>query len=390
MLRGASRRRLPPKIKLGGLALGTVAAGAAAVAVAVAVASGTDLGVSPPGMPVVSGSTPANRCVAAEPNRPGPGHFRFVTSACENATKTVLTFPVHTGTSHGKPVWYVITDSSNQADAAARGVNFAPKLANAIGTAAVQNVTVTGGVVNFPATVSFGHVRKVTPGPNVFPPAVANPGAVGEAAYSPLIKLPDGTVLNAPQIVNTSGAADKVVRLDTRNMAVQYRETEGFYEDKFIHYASFDSGSPVAAAIEDMTYAPALNALPTADDEGLGTSARERLVAFVNGPTGVANPSRQGVNATVLDDMDPHNLLHETPELPNHAAVGDLEYAPMWDVHFAEWTPAAVNGGGRYQVRNVETVADLVTEGLVTGPGGTPFAAAGFVVNCPLMSIDLP
>jgi hypothetical protein len=339
---------------------------------------------------VVSGGLPANVCVPADNGRTGPGHFRFITSACENPTKTVATFPLFTGVSHGKPVYYVITDDSNQADAAARGVNYSPKLANAAGTTAAQNVTVANGVITFPATVDFNHTRKVTPGPTVFPPAIADPPALGEAAYSPLIKLPNGTVLNAPQVANTTGAADKVVKVDLRHNTIQYLETEGFYEGKFIHYASFDSGSSVAAAIEDMTYAPALNALPTPDDEGLATSARERLVAFINGPTGVSNPSRQGVNATILDGMDPHNILHETPQLPLHADVGDLDYAPMWDVHFAQWTQAALDGGDRIQVRSVDDVEARVTDGLITGPGGGPFVSAGFVVNCPLISIDLP
>ncbi|MEA2265891.1 MAG: hypothetical protein QOE27_1474, partial [Solirubrobacteraceae bacterium] len=315
----------------------------------------------------------ATPCPAADNGRTGSGPFRFITSACENPSHTVATFPLHRGMSHGRTVWFVVTDSSVQADALAQGVNFAPKLANAIGSSAIQVVTVNNGVVNFPATVDFAHTRRVTPGPTVFPPAVADPPAVGEANYSPLIQLPDGTVLNAPQVANDTGKADKVVSLDTTHMAVQYRETEGFYEDKFVHYASFDSGSSVAAAIEDMTYAPALNALPRPDDEGLTTSAREELNAFINGPTGVNNPQRQGVNATILDDMDPHNILHETPVLPAHADVGSIEYAPMWDVHFAQWTQAAIDAGDRVQVRSVDEVRARVAEGLITGPGGGPF-----------------
>ena len=74
------------------------------------------------------------------------------------------------------------------------------------------------------------------------------------------------------------------------------------------------------------------------------SSAREELDAFVNGPAGAENPLRQGLNSTVLDKLDPHNILHETPQLPLHTNVGSLLYAPVWDVgpwntHDDYWSP---------------------------------------------------
>src|SRR6516165_4428141 len=123
----------------------------------------------------------------------------FIRSAQVNADFTQVTLPLFRGTSHGQTVYFVITDSSDRADAAVRQVNYAPKLANAKGTPAVQIVTVANGIVDFPATVDFSPRRLLTPGPTGFPPASAQPGAVGEQGYSPLIQMPDGTVLNAPQ-----------------------------------------------------------------------------------------------------------------------------------------------------------------------------------------------
>src|SRR5215831_10217427 len=70
----------------------------------------------------------------------GTTHF-FIRSAQLNADFTQVTLPLFRGTSHGQTVYYVITDSSDPGDAAARGVNYAPKLANAKGTAAVQIAT---------------------------------------------------------------------------------------------------------------------------------------------------------------------------------------------------------------------------------------------------------
>ena len=140
----------------------------------------------------------------------------FLTRAVESADHSTVTLPIFQGTSHGGTVWYVITNSSSQADALARGVNFSPKLANAKGTTAVQIVTVNNGVIDFPATVTFGQGRVLTAGTNApFPPAQATAGSTGQAGYSPLMQMPDGTILNASHIANGSGQADKVVALNT-------------------------------------------------------------------------------------------------------------------------------------------------------------------------------
>jgi pSer/pThr/pTyr-binding forkhead associated (FHA) protein len=346
----------------------------------------TGAALSPQGLPDPSGFS----CVGDKNGTPGPGHFRFITSGCENATSTIAQFPLQKGTSGGKTVWYVVTDSSSKADALARHVNYAPKLANAIGTPGVQTVKMVNGVIDFPATVNFAPQRTLQPGPDGFPPAKASPPSVGNAGYSPLIKLPSGIVINAPHVANDSGHADKALKLDMAKGTVLYQETEGRYEDKHVHYASFESGNPAAATIEDVTYAPAFNTIPKAGDIGLKTSARERLIAFVNGPTGIANPGRQGINSTILDQADPHNILQEVPVLPQHSDVGDPKYTPGWDVHFAAWTPAAINTGARVEIQSGDEVDLRVKDGLVTAPGGKKFGPSNFTVNCPLISIDIP
>jgi FHA domain len=335
-------------------------------------------------------STAGFQCVAARNGNPGPGHFRFLTSACENAKSLIAQLPLQQGTSGGQTVYYVVTESSDMADAAARHVNFSPKLANAIGTPAVQTATLKNGVIDFPATVNFAHTRSLVAGPTGFPPSKADPPAVGNDGYSPFVKLPSGIVINAPQIWNSTGHADKGLKFDMKNHTVLYQETEGRYEDKHVHYASFESGNPIAATIEDVTYAPALNTLPAAGKDGLHDSSREELVAFVNGATGLTNPGRQGENSTILDNADPHNILKEVPVLPLHDSVGDPAYTPGWDVHFAEWTKAAVAGGVRVELQSTDEVAMWVKMGMVTGPGGAKFGPSGFVVNCPLISIDIP
>jgi hypothetical protein len=173
-----------------------------------------------------------------------------------------------------------------------------------------------------------------------FPPAAAQPGAVGDPGYSPLVQVlfrGKPVVLNAPQIANESGQADKVVAIAGNHRTVSYRETDGCYDNEAVHYASFDASDPGAAAIEDVTYAPALAAAPApgcADAAVVAANcSRESLIAFTNGQTGATNPQRQGLNAAILDGPPPLNLLQEIPEQKSQ-----FDYSPLWDVHPGEDT----------------------------------------------------
>jgi len=315
------------------------------------------------------------------------GQTLFITSAVENPDGTA-TFPLHRGTSHGQNVFYVILDASDGNVAQALGVNTAPKLANAGGTAAVQKVTLNNGVVNFPATVDFSPDRVLTVTNGAFPPTFAQPGAIGEPGYSPLIQMPNGTILNAPQIARDangdgridlfSEAADKVTAIDLVNMKVTYRETRGFQGGNPVRYASFDASDPLAATIEDVTFAPALNNAPTLDDDSTASS-RALLIAFINGQTGANNPQRQGLTSAIRGEGDPLNLLRWNP--------GQGRYSPIWDVHLAEWTVPVVAAGQNLLQTDVGTIEGLISHGFVTGPGGTRFGASGFIVNCPIVTL---
>jgi hypothetical protein len=205
---------------------------------------------------------------------------------------------------------------------------------------------------------------------------VADPGAFGEPGYSPLIELPDGTVLNAPQIANTTGHADKAVGIDLTAGTVRYQMTDGFARGERVRYVSTDASDPAVAALENSTFAPALQAAPFAGNDGTD-SARATLVAFVNGQTGAANPQRQGLNSALLDGLDPLNVLAWKPN--------QGRYSPLWDVHPAQWSAAAVASGANVAQTSVDAVEDLVERGTITGPGGAPFAPANFVVDCPIV-----
>ena len=319
----------------------------------------------------------------------GPTSFR------ENAGPTVVTYPLYHGTSRGRDVSYVITDASNLSVARALGVNYTPKLAKAAGTAAVQNSTSqvgSGNGIDFPASVDFSPTHVLIPSATGFPPAAAQPGAVGEPGYSPLVQVvfrDQTVVLDAPQIANATGQADKIVAIAGNHKTVSYRETDGCYDNESVHYASFDASDPVAAAIEDVTYAPNLDAAPSpgcADAMVVAANcSRESLIAFTNGQTGPTNPQRQGLNAAILDGPPPLNILQEIPEQKSQ-----FDYSPMWDIHLATWTDAAVAAGLNLRQTDFPAALQQVAEGNATGfPAGSPFGPSGFVVNCPVVSLDV-
>jgi hypothetical protein len=309
----------------------------------------------------------------------GSGHL-FISSAVEHPNGTV-TLPLHQGLSHGKPVYYVVTEASDGSVAALMGVNTSQKLANAANTAGVEKVSINrNGTVVFPATVNFNPTPgfALTPGPTGFPPAAASPPAVGDPGYSPLIQMPDGVVMDAPQIANGTGRANKVISIDFANKTVTYKETNGFQGGKALRYASFDSSDPTAATLEHVTYAPALNNLPTVNDDSTASS-RASLTAFTNGQTGAKNPNRQGLNSAILDSQDPLNVLRWNPT--------QGRYSPIWDVHLTQWQ---VPVGQRTLQTDFNTVQGLADDGIVVGfngtAQGTTFAASGFIVNCPIVA----
>jgi hypothetical protein len=333
-------------------------------------------------------------------NQQGPASFQ----EGPPSSKPLVTYPLHSGTAAGHAVYYVITDASDQTAATSLGVNYVPKLANAVGTSAVQISSSTDPTaINVPAGVDFSPTRVLVPGPTGFPPSAAAPGAVGNTGYSPLVQLPSGVVVNAPQIgdgANTDGAdkahwADKVDSVDAVHNTVTYDETNGCYENQSVHYASFDSSDAGAAGIEDVTYAPALANVPSAD---CGTNdinqtppfinpgcARESLIAFINGQTGRDNIQRQGLNAAILDQESPLNILEDVPN-----SGGQFNYSPMWDIHLVQWN-ASVSQANRVRQTDFATAEALVgSQAQSITPNGTTsntFQATGFIVNCPLISI---
>lgn len=330
------------------------------------------------------GASPSSDVTAAELSGSGSGGSGggrrvFLASAVEHEDLTV-TLPLHRGTSRGRTVWYVVLDSSSGDDADAKGVNVSQKLAHVRGTAAAQRASVARGVVDFPATVRFGvRPRNVVPGPTGFPPVAAQPSDEGEPGYSPLVELPDGTVENAPHVANDTGVHPKVVAIDPARGTVTLEETAGFSGGKAVRYVSTDASLDVAAALENVVHAPALDAAPRAGADGTD-QARTSLAAFVNGRTGAANPERQGLSSALLDGLSPLNVLRWSPN--------QGRYSPLWDVFLAAWTPEAIARGLDVRQDDFGDILGLASHGLVTAPDGGRFGASGFVVNCPIISSE--
>jgi hypothetical protein len=283
-------------------------------------------------------------------------------------------------------------------------VNYVPKLANAANTTAVQHSSSSDPTaISVPAGVDFSPTHVLVASATGFPPAAAAPGAVGNTGYSPLVQLPSGVVLNAEQIgdgANTNGSdkthwADKVETVDAVHRTVTYDITNGCYEDQSVHYVSFDASNPTAAAIEDVTYAPALGNVPFAD---CGTNdinqtppfiapgcARESLIAFINGQTGTDNNQRQGENAAILDHLSPLNILED---VPNNG--GQFNYSPMWDIHFLQWNASVPLAKRLRQTDFARAKALVPAQAQSIAPNGSAsntFQSTGFIVNCPLISI---
>jgi hypothetical protein len=313
-------------------------------------------------------------------------HQKVLRSAIENADLTQVALPIRLGEARGKYFWYVITESSNQAIARQLGVNFSPKLAKARGTPATQKGRFVNGVLWTQATVDFAPVRNVTPGPTFFPPSAFLPGSAGQTGYSPLVELPDGTVLNASHVANGSGQSDKVVRLSTERRFVVLGLAEGFYEDQEVYYVSLDASGDLAAALEAVNFTTSLNAAPGIGSNDPATSARAGIAIFTNGQTGAANANRQGLTSALKGEGGPNNVIETFPVDENN--VPELDYSPLWDAHVTEWTAANVSGGTNVVQEDFAEVQARAAEGKVTAPGGGTWGASGFIVNCPAVSID--
>jgi hypothetical protein len=312
-----------------------------------------------------------------------------------------ITIPLYKGSLKGtkKNVWYVLTDVSNQGIAAELGLNFSAKLNFASNAARTGNLDLNGNIVFDKGTVNFAPKRNIVPGPAgaEFPPKSATPGSVGDANYSPFVRITNAgdVIFNASMIafdvdadqinfpnghVDYSKVNDQVVAIDPNNMTVTLNLINGFSFGRPVWYLSLDTSIPLGAAIEHNTYAPLMGKLLLGNDDTFG-SPIERIFISTNGPESgdCSNPLRQGLSADLGDGHRPNNVLGGIPTIA-------LDYSPAWDAQLFTWTDDAIDRGFRGQVREEFQILTFVRDGLITGfPAGTKFGTSHFSINCPIV-----
>ncbi|BDP43879.1 hypothetical protein DAETH_38480 (plasmid) [Deinococcus aetherius] len=333
------------------------------------------------------------------------GPLQLLRSGTVDQEKGTITLPLYRGQMRdGRNVWYVLTDTTDRGNADALGLNYSAKLTYGNVGRAARNATLgRDGTLTFASgTVSFAPEHVLTPGaaPNFFPPRAFKAGAVGDANYSPLVRIENagGHIYNAPVVAfgNSAGELtrfcrgnvdhrlvhDKVVSICPEGKSggtVTLQLTPGFSFSKPVLYLSLDASDELPAAMENVTLAPGMKDLPVGGDDGV-FSAVERLFAAVNGPTGKQNPQRQGFNSALGDAgvPGPLNVLGGIPTVAT-------DYSPMWDLNVYEWTPTAIQAGYRSRMIEEFQILGMAQRGFITGPGGARFGSTGFVVNCPIV-----
>ena len=99
------------------------------------------------------------------------------------------------------------------------------------------------------------------------------------------------------------------------------------------------------------------------EDASLGESA-ERLYAFVNGPTGIDNPFRQGLD-TALFDKGRHGPLNVLGGIPMINLDG-----PMWRVFPVKWTDDSIKKGYRTKMTDAVAIEDAGERGIIESVAG--------------------
>jgi hypothetical protein len=355
-----------------------------------------------PAPPSVGSSVPLSY-FGPSPSTTNPslvGPVQLLKSGTVDAAHGTITLPLYKGKLKGtkKNVWYILTDVDDQGVAADLGLNYSAKLTFASNAARTGNLDANGNIIFDKGTVNFAPHRSIVPGPTgaEFPPTSFTPGEVGDANYSPFVRIENAgnVIYNAPMVafgvdasqisfpnggVDYSKVHDQVVAIDPANMTVTLNLINGFSFGRPVWYVSMDASIPLAASIEHNTYAPLMDKLVLGHDDSF-SSPIERIFIATNGPESesCANPLRQGLSADLADGYRPNNVLGGIPTIA-------LDYSPAWDAQLYEWTPDAISRGFRGQLREEFQILTFVQDGLLTGPGGAAFGSSGFSINCPIV-----
>ena len=317
----------------------------------------------------------------------------FLTSGQVDLAREVVRLPLHRGRlSSGETVWFVLTDVSDFATSRKMGLTWAPSLSKAKDLASTRaaemdesnNFTFKSG------RVDFSPVQTLTAGeaPNFFPPRLARAGSVGDAHYSPLVRVANRNdiVFNAPMIAFNIGpeklgfcggnpdyslVTDSVASICPDNGTVDLKLRFGFADGKHLRYLSFDANSETSATLEASTFTPA-------ESDILQSGATEIIYTIVNGRTGRNDPERQGLNSALSGEGPSLDILAQFKEI-------SAGYSPMWDVQLAKWTKEAIENNHRKLITDGDEISVKSEAGLLVSPGGGPVRTIGNLVNCPVV-----
>lgn len=307
--------------------------------------------------------------------------------------KAYVQLPLYRGIQgNGEEAFYVLTEASDAAVAKTLGVNLSTKLSYAIGSKGAQAVELIDGTMIFKGSIDFSPVREIAPGsPTPFPPSKALPGAIADSAWSSVVVLPSGVVLNAQIVSNKTGIHDRALEVNTKNYTTKMSLLDGFQDGKqFFYHLVTDVSADVPAALENGVYAPALAELP---EIGKSTpndfSALLGFSPVLNGISDLSTGQDQGFESLLVNGgIDPINVFPYGPDNAN--------YSPLWDAHVSQWTQSAVNAGLVRRIISFDDLGQLIQQGLVESAFINPEAPGNpwlfnlrptrAIINCPVIA----
>ena len=289
--------------------------------VATAVSLAAAIAALPAAPAVAEGAVPAEATGLGQLTGILPASHLTLPSAIEvNLSQEYVRLPIypgtaHAGTSHAEKVWYILEDASTPGAADNLGVNYRAQAGQhgrflpgvRADSPPGQPATVTGPFRPRPPRLCPEHAqlqpdkRIAVPGPDGFPLAKFQPGAVAGPGYTPFIRIAGSdTIYNAPIVATGNGPYDVVDHTNTADRAMgihigsspadspsgSFQESwvdmlfvKGFDSGQPIVYLSTDAGQPLTAVLERSTYVPALNNVSCngCDDSRLGPGAAVRF-----------------------------------------------------------------------------------------------------------------
>ena len=287
----------------------------------------------------------------SEVNRVLVGPVQLPRSGKLDRKRGTIRLPLYLGHMRdGRNVWYILTDTTDRDNAEALGLNHSAKLAySQVGQAVREGeLDREAGLVFDAGAVDFGPRRTLRPGPRArpFAPAVAEPGSVGYAEYTPLVRIANagGHIYNAPVVAFDKSAAE----------------------------ISACRGNVGHSRVHDRV----VKICPAGDGGGTVTIKLTTIFSFGRPAQYMSTEASDPVVAT-LD----RGTLHVIGGIPTLA----LDYSPLWDINLGRWTLDAVRRGYRSRLIDEFQLLEFVRRGHITGPAGARYGSVGIRVNCPIV-----